>query len=70
MTELISKRFSIERTKRLEEEYKLKLKLAEQEIRELKDTLRVVEGSLKEEQGMNVSTKEKFHNYEDQIGEL
>ena len=47
ITELLSKRFSLKRSRKVEEELKLKLKLAEKEILELKATISVIESKTK-----------------------
>jgi hypothetical protein len=49
ITELLSRKFSLKRSRKTEEELKLKLKLARQEIFELKGTLMAIEGKTREQ---------------------
>lgn len=49
ITDLLSRKFSIKRSRKAEEELKLKLKLAELEIFELKSTLLSIETKAREE---------------------
>ena len=49
ITELLSRKFSLKRSKKSEEEMKLKLKLDKQEISELKGTLNVIENKTREQ---------------------
>lgn len=48
ISELLSRKFSLKRSRKTEEELKLKLRLAQQEIQELKKTLMVVESQARE----------------------